>query len=67
MLDRLEQLGAAHSETTHLSAVHSLYCGGNGGIALGEGEERQIARAAEDIGLREPLARLDSGLVPWAL
>ena len=48
-LDRLEQLAPAGSQATHLAAVHPLHGGGNGGVALRQGEESDVAQPAEDV------------------
>ena len=66
MLDRLEQLPAAHPEATHLAAVHPLHRGGDGGIALRQREEGHVAQPTKNVGLREPHPGFDSRLVARA-
>ena len=63
LLDRLEQLAAAHPEAAHLPAVHPLHRDSDGGVALGQGEERHVAQAADDVGLGKPHPGLHRRLV----
>ena len=66
LLDRLEQLTAAHAQAAHLAAVHPLHRDSDGGVAFGQGEERHIAQAADDVGLGEPHPGLHRRLVARA-
>ena len=65
-LDRLEQLAAAHAKAAHLAIVHPLHGAGDGSIAFGQGEERDVAQPTKDIGLCEAYPRLDRSLIPRA-
>jgi len=62
-LDRLEQLAAAHAKAAHLAIVHPLHGAGDGSIAFGQGEERDVAQPTKDIGLCEAYPRLDRSLI----
>ena len=66
--DLLEQLAAAHAqEAPHLAAVHPLPRGaGDGGVALGQGEKRDVAQPAKDISCAKRHPRFDHGLIPRA-
>ena len=64
--DRLEQLASAHAKAPHLAAVHPLHGVGDGGVALSQGEERDVAQPAKDIGLCKAYPRFDRGLIPRA-
>ena len=58
-LDRLEQLASAQAEVAHGTLVHALHDEGDGRVAFGEREERQMAQTPQNVGLCESDAGLD--------
>ncbi len=62
-LDRLEQGAARGAEPAHAVSVDTLHHRGDGGIALGQGEERLAPQPSQDVALGEANTGLDLGLV----
>ena len=52
-LDRVEELTATDAETAHLTAVHPLEGRQNRGVAFGQGKERDVTQATENVALGE--------------
>nr|POE54667.1 hypothetical protein CFP56_78537 [Quercus suber] len=62
-LHGLEQGPAGGAEAAHEVGVDALHHGGDGGVALGQGEERLPAQAPQDVALGEADAVLHLGLI----
>jgi hypothetical protein len=58
-LDRLEQLAPAQAEVAHGTFVHALHDEGDGRVAFGERENRQMAQPPQNGGLGESDPGLD--------